>query len=103
MDTLKDRDVLIAPGAAIPAPKIGEGRRFDDTAGGVDIVSAILRFTQPFDVTGQPAIAIPTGMSSEGLPLAMQIIGRPFAEVTVLQVASAYEKARGILPAPPPL
>jgi len=103
MDTLKDRDVLIAPGAAIPAPRIGEGRRFDDTAGGVDIISAILRFTQPFDVTGQPAIAIPTGMSSDGLPLAMQIIGRPFAEATVLQVASAYEKVRGALPPPPPL
>ena len=103
METLKDRDVLIAPGAAIPAPRIGEGRRFDDVAGGVDLIGSILRFTQPFDVTGQPAIAIPTGMSSDGLPLAMQIIGRPFAEVTVLQVASAYEKARGALPAPPSL
>jgi aspartyl-tRNA(Asn)/glutamyl-tRNA(Gln) amidotransferase subunit A len=67
----------------------------------VDLIGGILRFTQPFDVTGQPAIAIPTGMSSDGLPLAMQVIGRPFAEVTVLQVASAYEKARGALPTPP--
>src|SRR5262249_20645901 len=100
-DALADRDVLIAPGAGIPAPKIGESRRFDAEGGGVDVLTGILRFTQPFDVTGQPAIAIPTGLSPEGLPLSMQIIGRPFAEATVLQVASAYEKARGALPAPP--
>jgi aspartyl-tRNA(Asn)/glutamyl-tRNA(Gln) amidotransferase subunit A len=102
-DALNDRDVLIAPGAAIPAPKIGDSRRFDAEGGGVDVLNAILRFTSPFDVTGQPAIALPTGLSSDGLPLSMQIVGRPFAEVTVLQVASAYEKARGALPAPPPL
>ena len=102
-DALADRDVLIAPGAGIPAPKIGESRRFDAEGGGVDVLTGILRFTQPFDVTGQPAIAIPTGLSPEGLPLSMQIVGRPFAEATVLQVASAYEKARGALPAPPPL
>jgi len=100
-DALADRDVLIAPGAGIPAPKIGESRRFDAEGGGVDVLTGILRFTQPFDVTGQPAIAIPTGLSPEGLPLSMQIVGRPFAEATVLQVASAYEKARGALPAPP--
>ena len=103
MEVLAERDVLIAPGAGIPAPKIGEGRRFNADGGGVDLLAGILRFTQPFDVTGQPAIAIPTGLSPEGLPLSMQIVGRPFAEATVLQVASAYEKARGALPAPPPL
>ncbi len=103
MDVMASRDVLIAPGAAVPAPKIGESRRFDADGGGVDVLTGILRFTQPFDVTGQPAIAIPTGLSSDGLPLSMQIIGRPFAEAAVLQVASAYEKARGELPAPPPI
>ena len=101
-DALSDRDVLIAPGAAIPAPKIGDSRRLDGDGGGVDVLNAILRFTSPFDVTGQPAIALPTGLSTDGLPLSMQIVGRPFAEATVLQVASAYEKARGALPAPAP-
>ena len=95
--------MLIAPGLAIPAPKIGESLSFDGDVGGVDVLSAILRFMSLFDVTGQPAIAIPTGLSTDGLPLAMQIVGRPFAEATVLQVASAYEKARGALPAPQPL
>jgi aspartyl-tRNA(Asn)/glutamyl-tRNA(Gln) amidotransferase subunit A len=103
MNAMADCEVLIAPGAAIGAPKIGDSRRFDSDSGGIDVLTGILRFTQPFDVTGQPAIAVPTGLSSEGLPMSMQIAGRPFAEATVLQVASAYEKARGALPAPPAL
>jgi aspartyl-tRNA(Asn)/glutamyl-tRNA(Gln) amidotransferase subunit A len=100
---LENHDVLVAPGSAIVAPKIGS----TDILGGearedrLDVVSDILRFTQPFDVTGQPALAIPTGLSSDGLPVGMQIIGRPFDEAMVLQVASAYEKARAPIPAPP--
>jgi aspartyl-tRNA(Asn)/glutamyl-tRNA(Gln) amidotransferase subunit A len=99
---LADRDVLVAPASAIVAPKIGstqvlEASREDR----VDVVATILRFTQPFDSTGQPALAIPTGLSPAGLPIAMQIIGRPFGEPEVLEVASAYERARGALPPPP--
>jgi len=56
-----------------------------------------LRFTQPFDTTGQPALAIPTGLTNDGLPTSMQIIGRPFDEATVLRVAATYETARGPL------
>jgi aspartyl-tRNA(Asn)/glutamyl-tRNA(Gln) amidotransferase subunit A len=67
----------------------------------VDVVAAILRFTQPFNTTGQPAIAIPTSLSPEGLPIAMQVIGRPFGEQEIIRVAAAYERARGAL-APPP-
>jgi aspartyl-tRNA(Asn)/glutamyl-tRNA(Gln) amidotransferase subunit A len=72
MSALEGRDVLVAPASAIVAPKIGgtsvlearedgvrEDRAHEDR---VDVVAAILRFTQPFDSTGQPAIAIPTGL-----------------------------------------
>jgi Asp-tRNA(Asn)/Glu-tRNA(Gln) amidotransferase A subunit family amidase len=65
------------------------------------VIAAILRFTQPFDVTGQPVLAIPTGLAADGLPVGMQIIGRPFDEATVLQVGAAYERVRGAMPAPP--
>jgi aspartyl-tRNA(Asn)/glutamyl-tRNA(Gln) amidotransferase subunit A len=113
---LEDRIVLVAPTAAIPAPRIDifhpESallRRADTLAGGptlsapseqVNMVSAVLRFTAPFNITGQPALALPIGLSSEGLPLSMQIIGRPFDEVSVFQIAAAYEEARGLLPQP---
>ena len=47
----------------------------------------------PFNVTGNPALAVPTGFASTGLPLSMQIIGKPFDETTVYRVARAYERA----------
>ena len=49
----------------------------------------------PFNLTGVPAIAIPTGLSNSGLPLSMQIVGKPFDEPRVYQVAYAYEQATG--------
>ena len=49
--------------------------------------------TAVFNVTGNPAISICTGFDRTGLPLAMQIVGRPFAEGTILRIAHAYEQA----------
>jgi len=51
--------------------------------------------TTPFNVTGGPALSLPIGFSPEGLPLCMQVVGRPFADATVLRVAHAYEQAAG--------
>ena len=92
LNALEKNAVLLAPSQAIPAPRI-EDRSYD-------LVENLVRFTGPFNATGQPALSIPTGLSKEGLPLSMQIIGKPFDEVTVLQVADAYERARGPLPQP---
>jgi aspartyl-tRNA(Asn)/glutamyl-tRNA(Gln) amidotransferase subunit A len=97
---MEKHDVLTAPGSAITAPKIGESRLVGEGEPRVDVVDKILRFTAPFDCTGQPSLALPTGLGSDGLPLSMQIIGRPFDEVTVLRVSSAYEAARGAIPPP---
>jgi aspartyl-tRNA(Asn)/glutamyl-tRNA(Gln) amidotransferase subunit A len=47
----------------------------------------------PFNVTGTPAIAVPTGFTAAGLPTAMQIVGRAFAEPMVYRVAQAYCEA----------
>jgi len=116
VDSYQAAIALIAPTSAIPAPRIDifhpESallRRADAFAGArtpnasgepVNLVTTVLRFTAPFNITGQPALALPIGLSSEGLPLSMQIIGRPFDEVSVFQVAAAYEEARGPLPRP---
>ncbi|MCC6534408.1 MAG: amidase [Burkholderiales bacterium] len=47
----------------------------------------------PFNVTGSPALSVPTGFSSAGLPLSMQLVGRPFSEALIYRVAHAYERA----------
>jgi aspartyl-tRNA(Asn)/glutamyl-tRNA(Gln) amidotransferase subunit A len=98
LDALEGRDVLVAPGSAIAAPKIDDATIMSNSR--LDLVQEILRFTPAFNATGQPALAIPTGLSPEGLPLSMQIIGRPFDEAAVIRVADAYERARA--PFPPP-
>jgi len=48
---------------------------------------------QPFNVTGQPALAMPAGFNRDGLPLSLQLIGHPFQEARVYRVAAAYERA----------
>jgi aspartyl-tRNA(Asn)/glutamyl-tRNA(Gln) amidotransferase subunit A len=52
--------------------------------------------TMPFDVTGNPAMSIPTGFSANGLPLSMQIVGRAFDEPTVLGIGAAFEAATNL-------
>jgi aspartyl-tRNA(Asn)/glutamyl-tRNA(Gln) amidotransferase subunit A len=50
-------------------------------------------FTMPFNVTGWPGISLPTGLGAGDLPVAMQLVGKPFAEPMLFCAADAYEKA----------
>jgi len=54
--------------------------------------ASLIRFTRPFNLTGHPAASVPCGFTAEGLPMGLQIIGRPFDEATVLRVADAYQR-----------
>jgi aspartyl-tRNA(Asn)/glutamyl-tRNA(Gln) amidotransferase subunit A len=78
-------DVLLAPTAAGPAPLLDAWRtiRFWQQSS----------LTTPFNVTGGPALAQCMGFTKAGLPLSLQIVGRPFDEATVLRAAHAYEQA----------
>jgi len=52
--------------------------------------------TAPFNVTGNPALAMPSGFSRSGLPLGIQLVGRPFDEVRLFRIAAAFEAASGL-------
>jgi len=58
----------------------------------VDVRSALIRFTRPFNLSGHPACALPCGFTDGGLPIGMQLVGRPFDEATVLRVADAFQR-----------
>jgi len=59
---------------------------------GVDFFKKRQLVTMPFSLTGMPALALPCGFSSTGLPLSLQIAGRPFDEATVLRAGDAYQR-----------
>jgi len=56
------------------------------------LLARTARCTRPFSTLGMPALAVPAGFTSQGLPIAFQLVGRPFAEGTLLQVADAYQR-----------
>jgi aspartyl-tRNA(Asn)/glutamyl-tRNA(Gln) amidotransferase subunit A len=60
-------------------------------------------FSYPFNFTGQPAATVPAGFTANGLPVGVQIVGRRFADLTVLQAARAFETARPWADRTPPL
>lgn len=89
-----DCDVLHAPTLTIPAPTLEETR----TADGPGMVAMIARLglcTRPINYLGLPALTVPMGFTDNGLPSGFQLIGRPFAEARLFQVAGAYEAAAG--------
>jgi aspartyl-tRNA(Asn)/glutamyl-tRNA(Gln) amidotransferase subunit A len=78
-------DVLVTATAGGPAPRLGAWRTIE--------FWKRASLTTPFNVTGGPALAQCIGFSSSGLPLSMQVVGRPFDDATVLRAAHAYERA----------
>jgi aspartyl-tRNA(Asn)/glutamyl-tRNA(Gln) amidotransferase subunit A len=87
---LARRDVLLAPTVPLAAPPLGEREL---TVGDLrlDVRTSLLRLTRPFNFSGHPACSVPCGLA-DGLPVGMQIVGRPFDEVTVLRVADAWQR-----------
>jgi aspartyl-tRNA(Asn)/glutamyl-tRNA(Gln) amidotransferase subunit A len=85
-------DVLIAPVIPRPAPPLVEVKAGDGEAI-AERMGRFSRLTRPFNALGLPAMSMPAGFSREGLPLAFQLAGRPFAEAIVLRVGRAYEAA----------
>ena len=83
-DVLQKVDLLVTPTMTQPAPAF-EGYDATTTLRGPS-------FTGPFNVTGLPAISVPCGFTASGLPVGMQIAGKPFDEPTVLRAAYTYQQ-----------
>ena len=92
---LEEVDVVVTPTSSTPAV------RFDEA----DVMTTTRSpsFTSPFNMTGLPAISVPCGFTPQGLPVGLQIAGRPFDEPTVLRAAHAFEQHSGLSEQRPPL
>jgi len=101
-----DYDLLLTPTVPIPAPPIGE---YTTMAARTDLQEFLARAmvepaampafadlgrnTSPWNVTGQPAVSVPLCQDDDGLPLGVQLVGRPADEATLVRVASQLEEA----------
>jgi Asp-tRNA(Asn)/Glu-tRNA(Gln) amidotransferase A subunit family amidase len=93
---MRDTPVLLSPVSISPAFRHGQGNYHPGTG-----YRDTMRFSQWLNLTGFPGASVPVGVSSEGLPIGVQVIGRPFEDELVLAVAEALEQARGPWQAPP--
>lgn len=85
-------DVLVTPTTTVPARPIEEDPGAS-AAASLAMSTELTRFTNPFNLTGMPALSLPCGFTRDGLPVGLQIVGKPFDEPAVLRVGYAYEQA----------
>jgi amidase len=88
-----DVDVVITPGTATGPSRIGAYQRRGAVATML-LVGMRVPFQEMFNVTGQPAAVVPWGLDEEGLPLSIQLVGRPSDEATLLSLSAQIEAAR---------
>ena len=87
--TWEQIDVLLTPTLTYPAPTLGALGQDVNTAS-ADFLDW-LSFTHPFNCTGQPAISVPMAMSKAGLPIGVQLVGRPHDEYSILSLGAQLE------------
>ncbi|MGC2802967.1 MAG: amidase family protein, partial [Candidatus Acidiferrum sp.] len=97
LQQMKEAAILLSPVSARPAFRHGEGNW---RSGEKENYRDTMRYSQWLNLAGFPGVAVPMGKSSEGLPIGVQVIGRPYEEEIVLAVAEMIERGRGPLQAP---
>jgi aspartyl-tRNA(Asn)/glutamyl-tRNA(Gln) amidotransferase subunit A len=84
-------DAVLAPVAPAAAPTIAESD-VGNSPHAEAMIQRLTRFTRPVNYLGLPSLAIPAGFTAAGLPIGMQLIGRPFGEATLLRAGAAFQR-----------
>lgn len=93
MEIFKNVDVIVTPTTGMTAPVIPKSAlAFGES--NMKVTGNLMRFIIAANLLGLPAISVPVGYDKEGLPIGLQIIGRPWAEATILRLAAAFEGLR---------
>ena len=87
-------DVVLTPTLAQQPAPIGGIRNDDDPAADFEAQKAFTPFTSPYNMTGQPAMSLPVHWTRAGLPIGVQLVGRPMGEQVLLNLAAQVEAAR---------
>ncbi len=93
LNALEEVDVLALPSGLGPAPLVESAPMVQSKEQSMDYLNSRINYTGPFNLAGVPAISVPCGFTQSGLPLGIQLVGKPFAEETLFRVAHAYEQA----------
>lgn len=102
LEMLEAVDVIAAPTVPLTAVKAGQSTVTWGDASVEGVSEAYVRLSDPANITGIPSLTVPVGRDSAGMPIGMQLMGKPFDEATVLRAGHAYElsgTARGLAPA----
>jgi len=93
LEAFKSVDVFICPTLPFTATRVGE--TLVEIVEGLpeQMLSAIMQFTGVPSLTGLPALSVPCGFDDDGLPIGMQVIGRPFDETMLFRVGAAFQEA----------
>jgi amidase len=86
-------DAVLTPTLAAPPPLVGSIRNDDDPEADFEAQKRFTPFTAPYNMSGQPAVSMPLFWNDAGLPIGIQLIGRPCDEVTLLRLAAQLEAA----------
>lgn len=89
-----DFDALVTPTVAGPPPVIGSYREADNPIAEFLHAANLVPFTPPWNTTGQPAVSLPLHTDDDGLPVGVQIVGRPADEATLVRLSTQIEQAR---------
>jgi aspartyl-tRNA(Asn)/glutamyl-tRNA(Gln) amidotransferase subunit A len=95
LDAFRSVDVFVCPTLPFTATPVGADKVEIEPGEEEDMLSAIMQFTGVSSLTGLPALAVPCGFDPDGLPIGMQVIGRPFDEVTLFRLGAAFQEATG--------
>jgi len=93
LDAFKSVDVFICPTLPFTATRVGETLVEIVEGAPEQMLSAIMQFTGVPSLTGLPALSVPCGFDHDGLPIGMQVIGRPFDETMLFRVGAAFQEA----------
>ena len=85
----EDIDLLLVPATGIASPTVDRMSKMGTDA---ELISAVLRYTCPFDMTGSPTITLPGGFTEGGMPLAFQFVSRHFEESLLLRAGWAFQQ-----------